>query len=57
MDGGSHRFFDKCIGRKRNVDGEVLADIRSSDWKSNETSAALRLSSSHVVLVSGMALE
>jgi len=23
-------FFDKCIGRKRNVDGGVLADLSSS---------------------------
>ena len=35
-------FFDKCIGRKRNVDGGVLAGLSSSDAKPNETSAVLR---------------
>jgi hypothetical protein len=26
-------FFDKCIGRKRNVDGGVLAGLSSSDGR------------------------
>ena len=35
-------FFDKCIGRKRNVGGGVLADLSTFGWQVEETSAVLR---------------
>ena len=47
-DGLSVGFFDKCIGRKRNVGGGVLAGFQRPSGRGShiETSAALRFASS-----------